>query len=154
VGRFPRLVLAALAVAVGVQVCASADVNLGLVDVLGRSMPSLRDGLEHPSRPAAGVVLLARADRLLPDAPVMLVDVSGDRGTSYATAFAYELYPRRRLYGPPAVWPSSIVAYARARGARYLLVRRRRTAAPWRLPPGLTRLRSTPCCVLAEVAAR
>jgi hypothetical protein len=145
-------VLAALAVAVGVQAAAAVDANVGLVDVLGRSMPSLRQGLGHPPRPAAGVVLLVRAGQLLPDAPVLLVDTSGDRGTSYATAFAYELYPRRRLYGPAAIWPASAVAYARAHGARYLVVRRRRTSVPWRLPPGLARLRSTPCCVLAEVA--
>jgi hypothetical protein len=145
-------VLAALAVAVGVQVAAALDANLGLVDVLGRSMPSLRQGIGRPPQPAAGVVLLVRAGQLLPDAPVMLVDTSGDRGTSYATAFSYELYPRRRLYGPAGIWPRRAVAYARARGARYLLVRRRRTPAPWALPPGLRRLRSTPCCVLAEVA--
>jgi hypothetical protein len=144
-------VLAALALAVGVQCAAALDANLGLVDVLDRSMPSLRQGLEHPPQPAAGVVLLVRAGQLLPDAPVLLVDVSGDRGTSYSTAFAYELYPRRRLYAPAGIWPASAVAYARAHGARYVLVRRRRTASPWRLPPGLTRLRSTPCCALAEV---
>jgi len=149
-GLYGRVVATAVTAAAVVQAVAALDANLGAVDVLGRSMPSLVRQLRQPIGPTPGMRLLERAGASLPQAPVLLDDLTRSRDTYFVTGYGYAFSPRRTLEAAnvPLVTLASV---ARARGARYVFVRRRPSRVPWQAPPGLRVVETISCCLVAEV---